>query len=96
LTGTKYGCGIAQCGACTVHLDGQPIRSCITPIASVKGKKITTIEGLSANGDHPVQKAWIAEEYRACRRSRPRYAIHLCRHRQAHPENADSCRRTEN
>jgi succinate dehydrogenase/fumarate reductase-like Fe-S protein len=62
LTGTKYGCGIAQCGACTVHLDGQPIRSCITPIASVKGKKITTIEGLSANGDHPVQKAWIAEE----------------------------------
>ena len=62
LTGTKFGCGIAQCGACTIHVDGQPIRSCITPIASVKEKKITTIEGLSADGSHPIQKAWIAEE----------------------------------
>jgi isoquinoline 1-oxidoreductase subunit alpha len=66
LTGTKFGCGIAQCGACTVHVDGQPIRSCITPIESVKGKKITTIEGLSANGNHPLQKAWIAEEVPQC------------------------------
>ncbi|HEY2918946.1 MAG TPA: (2Fe-2S)-binding protein [Candidatus Binatia bacterium] len=66
LTGTKFGCGIAQCGACTVHLDGQPIRSCSTPIESVKGKKITTIEGLSANGNHPIQKAWIAEEVPQC------------------------------
>jgi isoquinoline 1-oxidoreductase subunit alpha len=66
LTGTKFGCGIAQCGACTVHLDGQPIRSCSTPIESVKGKKITTIEGLSANGNHPLQKAWIAEEVPQC------------------------------
>jgi aerobic-type carbon monoxide dehydrogenase small subunit (CoxS/CutS family) len=66
LTGTKYGCGIAQCGACTVHLDGQPIRSCITPIGSVKGKRITTIEGLSANGSHSLQKAWIAEEVPQC------------------------------
>ena len=66
LTGTKFGCGIAQCGACTVHVDGQPIRSCITPIGSVKGKKITTIEGLSANGSHPLQKAWIAEEVPQC------------------------------
>jgi isoquinoline 1-oxidoreductase subunit alpha len=66
LTGTKFGCGIAQCGACTVHVDGQPIRSCITPIESVKGKKITTIEGLSANGSHPLQKAWIAEEVPQC------------------------------
>jgi len=66
LTGTKFGCGIAQCGACTVHLDGQPIRSCITPIGSVKGKRITTIEGLSANGSHPLQKAWIAEEVPQC------------------------------
>jgi isoquinoline 1-oxidoreductase subunit alpha len=66
LTGTKFGCGIAQCGACTVHVDGQPIRSCITPIESVKGKRITTIEGLSANGNHPLQKAWIAEEVPQC------------------------------
>jgi aerobic-type carbon monoxide dehydrogenase small subunit (CoxS/CutS family) len=66
LTGTKFGCGIAQCGACTVHVDGQPVRSCITPIQSVKGKKITTIEGLSRNGNHPLQKAWIAEEVPQC------------------------------
>ena len=59
LTGTKFGCGIAQCGACTVHLDGQPVRSCITPIGTVTGKRITTIEGLAAGGaDHPVQTAW--------------------------------------
>jgi len=66
LTGTKFGCGIAQCGACTVHVDGQPTRSCITAIEAVKGKKITTIEGLSANGNHPLQKAWIAEEVPQC------------------------------
>ncbi len=66
LTGTKFGCGIAQCGACTVHVDGQPVRSCITPIESVKGKKITTIEGLSRNGNHPLQRAWIAEEVPQC------------------------------
>ena len=66
LTGTKFGCGIAQCGACTVHVDGQPVRSCITPIESVKGKKVTTIEGLSRNGNHPLQKAWIAEEVPQC------------------------------
>ncbi|MHB1955859.1 MAG: (2Fe-2S)-binding protein, partial [Sulfobacillus sp.] len=59
LTGTKYGCGIAQCGACTVHQDGKAIRSCITPIASVAGKHITTIEGLSPDRSHPVQRAWI-------------------------------------
>jgi len=59
LTGTKFGCGIAQCGACTVHLDGQPVRSCITPVGTVTGKRITTIEGLAAGGvDHPVQAAW--------------------------------------
>ena len=66
LTGTKYGCGIAACGACTVHVDGQPLRSCITPISSVSGKHITTIEGLSADGGHPVQRAWIAEEVPQC------------------------------
>ncbi len=66
MTGTKFGCGIAQCGACTVHLDGQPTRSCITPIAAVQGKKITTIEGLSADGSHPLQQAWIAEDVPQC------------------------------
>lgn len=59
LTGTKYGCGIAICGACTLHVDGDPIRSCVTPVSAVAGKKITTIEGLSKNGEHPVQQAWI-------------------------------------
>jgi isoquinoline 1-oxidoreductase subunit alpha len=66
MTGTKYGCGIAQCGACTVHLDGKPIRSCATPIESARGKRITTIEGLSPDGSHPVQKAWIAEDVPQC------------------------------
>ena len=60
MTGTKFGCGIAQCGACTVHIDGVATRSCVTPAGSVGAKKVTTIEGLSANGDHPLQKAWIA------------------------------------
>ena len=66
LTGTKYGCGIAQCGACTVHIDGQPMRSCSVPIASVDGATITTIEGLSPDGKHPVQQAWIAEDVPQC------------------------------
>lgn len=66
MTGTKFGCGMAQCGACTVHLEGRPIRSCITPISSASGKRITTIEGLSADGSHPLQKAWIAEEVPQC------------------------------
>jgi len=66
LTGTKYGCGIAQCGACTVHIDGQPMRSCSVPIASVDGASIITIEGLSPDGKHPVQQAWIAEDVPQC------------------------------
>ena len=66
ITGTKFGCGIAQCGACTVHLDGQPIRSCSTPVTAAQGKKITTIEGLSPNGSHPIQRAWIAEDVPQC------------------------------
>jgi aerobic-type carbon monoxide dehydrogenase small subunit (CoxS/CutS family) len=66
LTGTKFGCGAAHCGACTVHLDGQPVRSCITPIAAARGKKITTIEGLSPDGSHPIQRAWIAEDVPQC------------------------------
>jgi len=66
LTGTKYGCGIAQCGACTVHLDGTPVRACITPVSAVGSRKVTTIEGLSARGDHPVQRAWIAVDVPQC------------------------------
>jgi aerobic-type carbon monoxide dehydrogenase small subunit (CoxS/CutS family) len=66
LTGTKYGCGIGQCGACTVHLDGQPVRSCATPVSAVGDREVTTIEGLSPDAAHPVQKAWIAEDVPQC------------------------------
>ena len=66
LTGTKFGCGIAQCGACTVHLGGVVTRSCVTPVATVGTRPITTIEGLSPDGSHPVQRAWIAEDVPQC------------------------------
>ena len=66
LTGTKFGCGIAQCGACTVHVDGAPLRACVTPASAVAGRKITTIEGLSADGSHPVQKAWAELDVVQC------------------------------
>ena len=59
LTGTKFGCGEALCGACTVHLDGMAVRSCVTPVERARGREVTTIEGLSADGDHPLQKAWV-------------------------------------
>ena len=66
LTGTKYGCGAGLCGACTVHLDGRPVRSCMTPISAAQGRKVTTIEGLSVDRSHPVQRAWIAEQVPQC------------------------------
>jgi len=66
LTGTKFGCGVALCGACTVHLDGEAIRSCITPVSAVAGKTITTIEGLSPDRSHPVQRAWIEVDVPQC------------------------------
>lgn len=66
LTGTKYGCGIAQCGACTVHFNGSPIRSCSVPVSAAVNQKITTIEGLSTDNSHPVQQAWIAEQVPQC------------------------------
>src|SRR5687767_11568339 len=66
LTGTKYGCGMALCGACTVHIDGEPMRSCVTPVSAVAGKKVTTIEGLSTDRSHPVQKAWIELDVPQC------------------------------
>ena len=66
LTGTKYSCGIAQCGACTVHLDGEPVRSCVTPVSAVGARKLTTIEGLDPKGNHPVQRAWIEAQVPQC------------------------------
>jgi len=66
LTGTKYGCGMALCGACTVHLDGEAVRSCVLPVSGAVGKKILTIEGLSPNSSHPVQTAWVAEQVPQC------------------------------
>ncbi|HVK88736.1 MAG TPA: (2Fe-2S)-binding protein [Kofleriaceae bacterium] len=66
LTGTKYGCGEALCGACTVHLDGQPVRACVTPVRRADGRDVTTIEGLSPDGKHPVQQAWLALRVPQC------------------------------
>lgn len=66
LVGTKYGCGIAQCGACTIHLEGVAIRSCMLPVSAAENKAITTIEGLSEHGDHPVQKAWLEHDVAQC------------------------------
>jgi isoquinoline 1-oxidoreductase subunit alpha len=66
LTGTKFGCGMAQCGACTIHLEGEAVRSCVTPVSRAAGKEITTIEGLSDDLSHPLQKAWIAEDVPQC------------------------------
>ncbi len=66
LTGTKFGCGMSLCGACTVHLDGQAIRSCVTPVSAAVGKRVATIEGLSKNADHPVQRAWLELDVPQC------------------------------
>ena len=66
LTGSKFGCGIGACGACTMHVDGEPARTCILPIAALQGRQVTTIEGLASNGDHPVQRAWRALDVPQC------------------------------
>jgi aerobic-type carbon monoxide dehydrogenase small subunit (CoxS/CutS family) len=66
LTGTKYGCGMALCGACTVHIEGAPVRSCVTPVSAASGKQVTTIEGLSPDNSHPVQRAWIELDVPQC------------------------------
>ena len=66
MTGTKFGCGVAQCGACTVHVDGAPVRTCVTPVSAVEGKKVVTIEGLSEDSSHPVQKAWAQIDVPQC------------------------------
>ena len=66
LVGTKFGCGIAQCGACTIHVDGNAVRSCVLPVSQIENKEVVTIEGLSENGDHPVQKAWLEHDVAQC------------------------------
>src|SRR5258708_38071857 len=66
LTGTKYGCGMAQCGACTIHIDGEAVRSCVAPVSRANGKAVTTIEGLSSDLSHPLQRAWIEEDVPQC------------------------------
>lgn len=66
LPGTKYGCGVSQCGACTVHVDGSPVRSCVLPVSAVQGQEVTTIEGLSPDGSHPLQRAWVELDVPQC------------------------------
>ncbi|MBL0209822.1 MAG: (2Fe-2S)-binding protein [Holophagaceae bacterium] len=91
LTGTKFGCGAGLCGACTLHLDGEAVRACQTPIKAVAGKAVTTIEGLSKDGSHPVQKAWIEEDVAQCGYCQPGQIMQaawlLSRH--PHPTDAD-------
>ena len=91
LTGTKFGCGIGACGACTVLLEGEPTRSCVLPLSAVAGKSITTIEGLSADKSHPVQKAWIAESVPQCGycQSGMILAAAALLRRNAHPTDSD-------
>jgi isoquinoline 1-oxidoreductase alpha subunit len=66
MTGTKFGCGVAQCGACTIHIDGEPWRACVTPLSTAAGRAVTTIEGLSPTSSHPLQKAWVVEQVPQC------------------------------
>ncbi|HTB97949.1 MAG TPA: (2Fe-2S)-binding protein [Terracidiphilus sp.] len=88
-TGTKYGCGIGMCGACTVHLNGQAVRACLTDVASAAGQKILTIEGLGQNGLHPVQKAWIAEQVPQCGYCQSGQIMSAAALLAAHPEPSD-------
>ena len=90
MTGTKYGCGIGLCGACTVHLDGTPVRSCQTQIASVVDKQITTIEGLGQNGPHLVQRAWIAEQVPQCGYCQPGQIMSAAALLSANPKPTDA------
>lgn len=78
LTGTKYGCGMGICGTCTIHLNGEAVRACLTPVGTVAGKKITTIEGLSADQSHPVQKAWMEEDVAQCGYCQPGQIMTAC------------------
>ena len=91
LTGTKYSCGAGLCGSCTVLVDGEPIRSCIAPLSAVAGKAVTTIEGLSENGDHPLQKAWQAERVTQCGYCQPGQLMNAAAllEKNPHPSNED-------
>jgi isoquinoline 1-oxidoreductase subunit alpha len=90
LTGTKFGCGMALCGACTVHVDGQAMRSCVVPVSAVQGKQITTIEGLSPAGEHPVQKAWIALDVPQCGYCQPGFIMAVAALLKATPRPTDA------
>ena len=90
LTGTKYGCGIAQCGACTVHLGGQAMRSCILPVSAAQSLPITTIEGLSPDGSHPVQRAWLAHEVVQCGYCQPGMIMAVAALLKAKPRPSDA------
>jgi isoquinoline 1-oxidoreductase alpha subunit len=90
LRGTKYGCGIAVCGACTVHIDGAAARSCITPISSVAGKRVTTIEGLSGDGSHPVQQAWMDVDVSQCGYCQPGQIMSAAALLAKHPHPSDA------
>jgi isoquinoline 1-oxidoreductase subunit alpha len=86
LTGTKYGCGIAQCGACTVHVEGRAVRSCVVPVAAVERKAVTTIEGLSPDGSHPVQQAWLQHDVPQCGYCQPGMIMAAAALLQANPQ----------
>lgn len=90
LVGTKYGCGLAQCGACTVHVDGQPLRSCVTPVSAVGAGAVTTIEGLSADGSHPVQQAWVEADVVQCGYCQPGQVMACAALLKATPEPSDA------
>jgi isoquinoline 1-oxidoreductase alpha subunit len=90
LTGTKYGCGVAQCGACTVHLDGQAVRACVTGVGNAEGKHVTTIEGLSPDGSHPLQRAWQAIDVPQCGYCQPGQIMQAAALLSATPKPTDS------
>jgi isoquinoline 1-oxidoreductase alpha subunit len=89
LTGTKFGCGAGLCGACLVHLDGQPVNACVTPLSAVAGRHVTTIEGLSRDGRHPVQLAWMAEEVPQCGYCQPGHIMAAAALIAEHPQPTD-------
>jgi len=90
LTGTKYGCGEGICGACTVHVDGQPYRSCQVPVGELRGKRVTTIEGLSKDGSHPCQRAWLAEDVAQCGYCQPGMIMEAAALLRARPKPTDA------
>jgi isoquinoline 1-oxidoreductase alpha subunit len=90
LTGTKYGCGIAECGSCTVHVDGKATRSCQTPVGTVAGRRVTTIEGLSADRSHPLQRAWIEEQVPQCGWCQPGFLMTAADLLASHPRPTDA------